>query len=264
MLVLGVGGAIRSGTSERRVAEVPASPPTAPALAIEVAPVVSASPPRPSVPTVAGAAPATMADALALAGTGRFTDAAELAGEVSPELRAAAVASVFSLWAKSQPRSAADAALSLDDEARRNLAWHAVVGVWAESDPAALAAHALSLSDESARNRALDAALPRWLERDERAAADWVGALPSGRESDSAVALLARHPALLEREPALALDWAEAIQDPVLRSRTLGVVVRAWASASPSEAAGYARSSTDISPSEKEDILVGERFTAHP
>ena len=270
-LVLGVGGAIRWGMSARRAGYAPApaaaSEATTAAPAVAVAPVSLSSSGSLGPAAPAEAAPAmsaTMADALSLAGRGRFPEAVDLAGAVSPDLREASISSVFSLWAGTQPRPAAEAALALADDAQRGFAWQAVVAAWAESDPAALAAHALSLSDATARARALDAALPRWLERDERSAVDWVGALPSGRGSDQAVALLARHPAFFDRGADLALDWAEAIQDPVLRSRTLGVVVRAWLSTSPSEAARYARRSVDILPAEKEDILVGERFTAHP
>lgn len=213
---------------------------------------------------VSTAASATLADALALAAAGHFSEAAQLAAETSPELRSACTASVFSLWARTEPRLAASAALALHEAAERNLAWHAVVLAWSERDPAALAAFALSLRDEPLRHRALDAALPAWLEREEQAVFDWVGSLPSTPESDGAVALVARHPALIARDPELALAWAEAIRDPRLRSRTLGQIVRAWQGTAPDEAARYTRRSADLLPSEKEDILVGERFTAHP
>ncbi len=263
LLALGVGGAIYHGTSVRR--SLDGRPVVSAIPAVRAVRILdSAAPPIDVFAPAAPLASATMADAIMLAEAGRFAEAAELVGKLTPELRQAALVSIFALWAKKDPRLAATAALSLEDDARRNLAWHAVAVAWAESDPAALAAHALSLSDDTARNQAFDAALPRWLERDARSAMEWVGALVAGSESDSAVAILARHPALLERGPELALDWAEAIQDSALRSRTLGVVVRAWLSASPAEAARYARQSPDILPSEKEDILVGERFTLHP
>ena len=175
LLALGVGGAIYHGTSVRRS---PDGRLAASAISADRAvriPDSSAPPLDVSAPD-APLASAAMADAIMLAEAGRFAEAAELAGKLTPELRQAALVSIFALWAKKDPRLAATAALSLKDDARRNLAWHAVAVAWAESDPAALAAHALSLSDDTARNQAFDAALPRWLERDARSAMEWVGA----------------------------------------------------------------------------------------
>ena len=124
--------------------------------------------------------------------------------------------------------NAAAAAITLSDDAQRNVAWHAVATRWSENDPASLAAHAWSLDDESLRGRALDSALPRWLERDEPAALAWDGALPSSRASDPAVALVAGRPSLIEHDPELAVCWAETIADANLRSRTLAAITRAW------------------------------------
>jgi hypothetical protein len=205
-----------------------------------------------------------MQRALSLANAGRFSAAAEAALTAPEELRLATLSSVFSPWADKHPHEAAAAALSLAEEAQRNVAWHAVATRWAENDPAALVVHAWSLVDESARGRALDLGVPRWMERDETSALAWVGALPSSRASDPAVALVASRSSLIEYDPESALCWAETITDRDLRSRTLSTIARAWLLTAPEAAARYARHSPDIFPTHREDILVGERFTAHP
>jgi hypothetical protein len=256
-LALGVGGAFFWKTLPDRRPETPSHRATSITVPIKgefpTPPAISPAPPHPE-----------MAQALSLAATGRFPDAFASAQKGSPDLRCASLASVCALWASQQPRLAAQAALALSDSAQRTVAWHAVATTWADRSPDALAAYALLLSDQSARNQAFDAALPRWLERDESAALAWVGALQSATENDHAVTLIALHPPLIERSPELALSLAEAIQDASLRSHTLGQVVRGWIPSSPDQAADYARHSPDLLPSEREDILVDERFTAHP
>jgi hypothetical protein len=259
LLMLAVGGAIYPGARAVNPASaLPAQQTSAPAARTSVF----------ATPTQAAAEPTGempgMQRALSLADSGRFEAAAEVARTTREELRLAVLSSVYSRWAGERPEEAASAALALADNAQRNLAWHTVATRWAETDPAALAVHAWSLPEESARGPALDAALPRWMQLDETAALDWVGSLPSSRASDSAVAVIAGHPSLLEHDPELAVCWAETIHDPDLRSRTLAAVARAWLLVAPEAAAGYARRSPDILPAHREDILVGERFTAHP
>ncbi len=204
-----------------------------------------------------------------LTAAGRFPAAAALALTLPEGQSAAALASVFALWTQAAPHEAADAALALTDPAARDHAWQTVVATWSAAAPASLAAHSLTLPENfaPARRHALDAAVGHWLALDAPAAMDWVGRLPSGPATDGAVALVAQQPDLLHTQPELALDWAESIQDPPLRSRTLGRVVRAWRDSTPAALAAaehYARTSPDLLPSEREDILVGERFTAHP
>lgn len=235
------------------------SPATTPALI----PHATHPPAPPSVP--AAATPASpFAEAFALAERGLFSDAVRTAQTLPADQRTPALVSVFSIWAHHAPAEAANRALSHPDDAERNLAWHAIATAWAADAPADLATFAWSLADETPRAAAFAAALPAWLERDEPAALAWIGALPASPRTDSAVAIVARHSPLIERDPALAISWAEVIQDPALRSRTLGQVLRVWLPVDPDAAGRYARSSPELFPSEREDVLVGERFTAHP
>ena len=262
LLMAIVGGAIDRASSVRISADASAS---SQPVSSAPAPDGSSAPTAPTpAPDPRAEEPPAMQRALSLADAGRFSAALEVALSVSEELRHAAISSVFSRWADEHPKAAAAAAITLSDDAQRNVAWHAVATRWSENDPASLAAHAWSLDDESLRGRALDSALPRWLERDEPAALAWVGALPSSRASDPAVALVAGRPSLIEHDPELAVCWAETIADANLRSRTLAAITRAWLLADPEAATRYARRSPDIFPAHREDILVGERFTAHP
>ena len=260
LLMLTVGGVIHPSAPGANppgaLAAQHASAPAARASVALVAPALATEAPPAGIPPIQRA--------LSLADAGRFEEAAAVARTAPEELRAAALSSVFSRWAGERPTAAAAAALALADDAQRNLVWHVVATRWAEIDPAALALFGWSLPRAPERSSALDIALARWIERDETAALDWVGSLPSSRASDSAVAMIAGHSSLIGRDPELALCWAETINDLDLRSRTLAAITRAWLPAAPEAAARYARQSPDIFPAHREDILVGERFTAHP
>ncbi|MFT4176080.1 MAG: hypothetical protein QM627_05440 [Luteolibacter sp.] len=205
-----------------------------------------------------------MADAMDLAQAGRFPEAVEAAKAVSPNLRIPVFSSVFALWANQDPSAASASALALPDEADRNIAWSNVTRIWAEASPRQLADHALKLEEAIARQQALHASVSQWMENNKEEAIQWVSSLPDSVDCDNVISIVARHPAVIEQEPDLAITWGEAIKDPLLKSQTLGIVTRTWLAAAPEEAARYARESPHILPSEREDILVGERFTEHP
>ena len=88
--------------------------------------------------------------------------------------------------------------------------------------------------------------------------------MPVTPDNDLAFATVAQHPDLVRDQPARAIAWAESIHDPTMRSRTLGRVVREWREHDSAAAEAYARIAPGILPDEREDILVGERFTTHP
>ncbi|WNG28194.1 hypothetical protein F0U62_32460 [Cystobacter fuscus] len=234
-----------------RKAEQPA-PPSDHALSL------SAPPQRPAQPIP------DFATVLATGERGDYAAAVRLGASLPEDQRGPALASVFGRWASQDRSAAASAALALADPLARDIAWSAVVQQWAPVDPASLAAYASDLPPGTVRNIALDSALGHWLESDPPAAIAWVEALPSSPEDDVIVARIAQHPGLIGSQPELAIAWAEAIRDPVLRSRTLGTVIREWRDINPAAAEHYARTSPELTPGEREDILVGERFTPHP
>ncbi|EPX55641.1 hypothetical protein D187_009252 [Cystobacter fuscus DSM 2262] len=205
-----------------------------------------------------------LATVLATGERGDYAAAVRLGAALPEDQRGPALASVFGRWASQDRSAAATAALALTDTLARDIAWSAVVQQWAPADPATLASYASDLPPGAVRNIALDSALGHWLESDPPAAIAWVEALPSSPEDDVIVARIAQHPGLIGSQPELAIAWAEAIRDPVLRSRTLGTVVREWRDINPAAAEHYARTSPELTPGEREDILVGERFTPHP
>lgn len=205
-----------------------------------------------------------LGQALACGERGDYPAGVALALALPEDRRAAALGSLFAFWTAEAPASAAHAALALADPTARDIAWHAVVSQWALADPAGLAALARDLPAHSARTHALDEAVSHWLAHDADAALAWVDALAATAENDSPRATIATDPALVRARPELAIARAESIRDPALRSRTLGRVVREWRESAPAAAEAYAHRAADIFPSEREDILVGERFTAHP
>ncbi|MFT4175258.1 MAG: hypothetical protein QM627_01265 [Luteolibacter sp.] len=218
----------------------------------------------PSPPSSSPPLSTPMEEALSLAADRRFHDALAAMHQVPQDMKASVITSIFALWVDQSPGEAAKAALDLPDAFENRLAWNAVTTRWAEVAPDQLAVYALSMEgNASQQQQALTSAIPHWLEINDNDAIKWVGALPSSIDCDAVISIVAKHEPLIERDPALAITWAEAIRNPVLRSRTLGIVVRSWLPASPEEAANYARNSPNIFPSEREDILVGERFTEH-
>ncbi|WNG17276.1 hypothetical protein [Cystobacter fuscus] len=242
---------------ERPVAPAPLSP-ERPVPPPDHALSLSAPPQRPSQPIP------DFATVLATGERGDYAAAIRLAATLPEDQRGPALATLFGRWASQDRSGAANAALALADTLARDIAWSAVVQQWAPADPASLAAYASDLPPGAVRNIALESSLGHWLERDLPAAIAWVEALPSSPEDDVIVARIAQHPGLIGPQPELAIAWAEAIRDPILRSRTLGTVVREWRDIDPAAAEHYARTSPELTPGEREDILVGERFTPHP
>ena len=240
-------------------------------LAVSAPPVASSPAKRPTPVTSRPAAPPTPAPArpdlaavLATGERGDYSAAARLAAALPEDQRAPAFSSLFSTWAVRERSAAATAALALSDPPLRDLAWCAVIRPWAATDPGSLATFARDLPAGAARNAALDEALRHWLDHDLSAALAWVETLPSSLENDLVVARVAEYPGLIGPQPDLAIAWAESVRDPALRSHTLGKVVREWRGADPDAAERYARNSPELTASEREDILVGERFTPHP
>lgn len=235
----------------------------------------SAAAPRAKIAAAPAAPPASSAsESVAPAGSlaavmieaeaGRHARAAALLAALPDGERAAAIASVYDRWAEAAPEAASASALALADHVTRASAWRAVVRRRAFADPAGLAAHAGGSPPGPERHAALEAALARWLELDAPAAVEWIGRLPASPENDVVVAQVARHAAQIDRRHESALEWAEAIQEPALRSRVLGDVIRDWRDHAPRAAEAYARVTPHLTASEREDILVGERFTPHP
>ena len=80
----------------------------------------------------------------------------------------------YGYWAKQQPERAIYAALKLDDPAKQDAAFQAVVGGWARIDPKQLTATAIQFPEGHDRTLALTTGLRSWIEKDPAAAADWM------------------------------------------------------------------------------------------
>lgn len=178
---------------------------------------------------------------------GEFAAAAEFS-TVSPaesSARSAWINGAFSSWAQHQPRSAAQAALTVVDPAAREIAFGGVIAGWAPAEPASLAAFSLQMPVGPERTAALAEALRHWVTQEATAASNWMSRLEPSAELDAGAAAVATFLPLIASRPEVALGWAQAIVEPALREQTLAVVQRARSLADSTHVqrtpAGYSR-----------------------
>ena len=118
--------------------------------------------------------------------------AASFAADVSDSNRQALVTMAFRGWALREPEPALDAALALDDPARRSVAFHAAASGWARVAPQQLAECALAFPDGPERTFAMTAAVRAWRIEDERATGRWL------EQNERKLGRIAQNPILWE------------------------------------------------------------------
>lgn len=123
--------------------------------------------------------------------------------------------------------------------------------------PPLLAEHALTLTENADRDLLLSSAIERWVLADPASLAEWAaGHLADSAELDLALARIVEHTDTLQRPTATALAWTALIHDPALRVRALGAVVREWAATDAEAALRFAETTPGLSPAERASLLV--------
>jgi hypothetical protein len=106
----------------------------------------------------------------------------------------------------------------LPQEQRAN-ATGGLVRNWARIDPQSAIQWALTLKEPEQRNQAIARAVESWSANHGREAADWINSLPAGTDRDTATVSLIG--ALGRSEPETAWTWALSVQAPVHRQLAL-------------------------------------------
>ncbi|HEU6449755.1 MAG TPA: hypothetical protein VFV23_15100 [Verrucomicrobiae bacterium] len=198
----------------------------------------------------------------ALAQKGNFESAADFAADGdNPQLRTEWLAAAYGSWANYQPQTAAASASGIADETARADALNAVISTWGPIDPEGLADFAennLPAGDQ--KTRALSQALIFWASSNPLAAANWINHLGPSSDFDSGEAAIATQQQVMQ-QPSVAINWAESIRDPDLRSHTVAAVVETWLLSDSADAINFVRTSTDLSPSDREELLA--RFSSN-
>jgi hypothetical protein len=167
------------------------------------------------------------------------------------ERRDAALSSVISIVAETEPERAARLAEGLAPGERRTYLFGDVARTLAMEDPAAAASWAAGLSDEEAANGAMNVAIGTWADNDPRAAAAFVDSLPAGDLRDSVEATLVEDWA--DTDPRRAARWA--MTHGGNQEQLLGRLIERWSFDEADEAAAWVRS---LPPGEtRDDALAG-------
>lgn len=106
-----------------------------------------------------------------------------------------------------------------------------IAGVWARTDAPAALTWVGALPPGRERDTALARAFDRWLAHDPRAAQVWLEERQTAEGWDAALAAMAR--AKADESPPAAIAWAQRIRDPLLRERSLVGAARAWLHVDP-------------------------------
>lgn len=106
-----------------------------------------------------------------------------------------------------------------------------IAGVWARRDAPAALTWVGALPPGRERDTALARAFDQWLAHDPRAAQVWLEERQTAEGWDAALAAMAR--AKADESPPAAIAWAQRIRDPLLRERSLVGAARTWLHADP-------------------------------
>lgn len=146
---------------------------------------------------------------------------------------------IASGMAATDPRKAADLALSLpeDTNARRANALGVVATRWAESDAGAAASYFQALPENESTKRAISILVNTWADNDPGSAARWMNSLPAGGKRDAALQSFAMRTA--QNDPANAGQLAMGISDSNTRGVALSFIARSWTKSDPDAAARW-------------------------
>lgn len=195
----------------------------------------------------------------ALGSVGRFDLAVRFALDdrdaADEETRSKWLKDAFSRWAAAEPASALDALLRLPEANLRFEALDSYASGRLSANPAGLAETLRALPEGPERNLVLGQTLRDWTGADPVAASVWLERQAPSEILDPGLAAVAAAASRANRTPEAALSWAESIADPGLRSRTLGSVLREWSGRDPSGALRYLKTSADLLPEDREEIV---------
>ena len=120
-----------------------------------------------------------------------------------------------------------------------------------DRNPETAANWAIEGAPESLRETAMGAAVGHWAAVDPLGAAEWLGQLPSGTATDTAVAELVDE---ITSDPERSFAWAKTISDPKLRARKLAEIVDQWSVYGAEAARGTIEESL-LDPETKSELL---------
>lgn len=181
----------------------------------------------------------------ALVQAGAFETAAKFGEQVGSDKFPFLIKSAFYQWSQHQPDQALTATNDIHDPLLRGQVYAEVVSGWARADPKSLAEYAMTLPAGDSRKAALAEALPRWVEKEPATATEWINRFDAGPDFDEGAAAVANLQTLITRQPAKAMEWAGTISDPAKRSETLQSVFGQWAQKDPAAARRFVETTTD-------------------
>jgi hypothetical protein len=136
-----------------------------------------------------------------------------------------ALVSVASVWARQNPRIAAEFITRIPLQAQQE-AGVAVASAWSQSSPQDAALWAQQIPAGEAREHALENVFARWIDADPLAAVRTAGTLSRPGERDAAIRAAASR--LVASDPDLAVRLASAITDETKRNQLLESAAAAW------------------------------------
>jgi hypothetical protein len=207
--------------------------------------------------TISQVAPEQMSSALnSLSRTWGQSDprqALDWSATLDSEARQQCQEQILDTWSDSEPATAADYMVRVDDvELQRKVASR-IAGDYASADPASAARWVERLSDDEARERAATSVSRRWAQTDAYAASEWLSKMEAGPTRDGAISGFTS--GLAEIEPEGAANWAATISDESKRAASVRSVVRTWVQIDPEAARDWINKSAALNPKQKADLL---------
>jgi len=152
-------------------------------------------------------------------------------------VQTAAMRSVLSRWAITDPAAAGAWAMQQNSPGLRSEAMKLLASDWAQRDPAAALAYANAIESPAARVEYVQAALQRYALSDPQSAAAWLAGAEASPYVKAAIGGITSQWAAFD--PGAASGWAESIPDPALRDRAVAAVSRSWGNTDPAQAAQW-------------------------
>lgn len=160
------------------------------------------------------------------------------AGEIADQkLRRWTTEAVYGIWAKTNPREAADWLSSRSGSIGDPETFTIFATEWARHNPRHAAAWAASLESPADRTSALLSVGLMWRIFDPQGAARWLAGLPSAHRPESLILDIGR--SLPAGDPDAALRWATEFPEGAERTVALLATARHWAPRDPAAAISF-------------------------
>ena len=186
---------------------------------------------------------------------GDYTAALHAVRQIAdPALQSTLTQPIVAHWAVYQPDAVIGWLRSISDPAARDRLMNNVTQSLAVTEPRRAAEIAVTIQTAETRRTALTDAVTAWFDANPAEATAWVDRFDPHPDLDGIAATIATMPAIVATRADVAVGWAESITEEKLRLRSLSTIVSAWAGRDRAAALRYVETSPALNGEERHEL----------